>query len=1604
LSTLSTTLFLDIETNGNQLLDVGAVWDTGELHERSTATLEAWIQKATLVCGHNLIAHDAPFLRKKLKSDVFTGKALVDTLFWSALMFPEKPYHKLVKGYHLVNDEVSNPLSDSKLCKQLLIEELGRFEELPQAMRDILHTLLHDKDGYGGFFHLAGYKSETTASAEHLVDSHFNGRLCLNADVAGLVADHPIALAHALALVETTESSSVLPAWVVHAYPMARLVLDRLRFAACGQSDCGYCSSRLDPFVGLQEFFEYDTFRTFDHEAGIGIQERAVRHALAGESLLTVFPTGGGKSLTFQLPALMQGELTRALTVVISPLVSLMKDQVDVLEERHHIVKAVHLSGLLSPLEREQVIERVEEGGVHLLYIAPETLRSPTLMKLLTGRTVARFVIDEAHCFSSWGQDFRVDYLYIAEFIKTLQQQKGDTTPIPVSCFTATAKPQVRDDICNYFRERLGLELEPFVSQARRENLAYEVVPVEDPKRKMAELLPLLQQCEKPAIIYASRTKRVEELVGLIRAAGFNVTGFHGKMDRDTKLKNQQDFMQGTVDIMVATSAFGMGVDKEDVRTVIHYNISSSLESYVQEAGRAGRKADIQAMCYVLYHEDDLSKHFQLLQRTKLNQKEIGEVWNAIKSLTKFREKVSQSALEIARRAGWDTEVRDLENRVTASLAALEDRGFLKRELNSPRLFANSLLVRDLNKAVAKVNESATLTEQQKQDCIRVLHRIVKEDECRVDYLADTLQLTTKKAQETVDLLRGLKILGDTKDLSAFMDLRPLSAFGSRKRLKAAISVERELARLLEEPEQQVSMRALNQHMLDVGIAETSPDILERILRYWDLRGHLKKKRVKRKEGVYRLRLRIEPAELVTEVQARHVVASAAQTHLEGLEAQGEPTKDPKEEVRVEFSLVGLQEALSASMFGVKTDLKELRGALLFMDRMGALKLEGGFMVTYKRLNITRTQPDGKKRFTKDDYQNLLTYYLNKIQQIHIVGEYAKKRASDYRSALAFVDDYFRMDYAAFIRKHFPKRGTEISRALTEGRFKQLFGELSTAQADIVKDDADHILVAAGPGSGKTRVLVHKIASLLLMEDVKPEQFLMLTFSKAAALEFRTRIFQLVPEYAGLIKVATFHGLCFELLGQLGDLEKSEKIIPGAIEAIQKEEVDVTALTNKSVLVLDEFQDVGVDQWALIRMIKEKVPGLRILAVGDDDQCIYGFAGASATYMDAFRETFQASTHQLLTNYRSAAGLVDLFNALAQRIQGRVKAGEVLIARSNEPGAAKLVEHADGHHLSALIEEVCTSPVIGSTAILTRTNNDALLAATMLRQNGVKARYVGGSDDFMLAALREIRLFGSMLGKQHAGIGLIPRSTWDRVRQAYLEKLENNPLRHDCADILTLFETRFPNQRDLAEWNGFIREIRMSDAIRPESGTVLVSTMHKAKGKEFDSVFVHLDNFPLYKDEEVRLLYVACTRAKSRLSIHANGPDLGRWGLPFTDTILDAVPRPMPERLECLLGLEDIFLDAQAKHQDVVRKLRTGDSLVPDETKVKADIAPGLRHSNSSHVVIYSTGFAHGPLARFKRMGYSVAGGSVEYLVNWFCAKDGKTYEVVLPRISLLRS
>jgi ATP-dependent DNA helicase RecQ len=443
-----------------------------------------------------------------------------------------------------------------------------------------------------------------------------------------------------------------------------------LRHTICLQG-CDYCNKDLDIHYNLKQYFGYDHFRTYEGEP---LQEMSVQAAVEGKSLLAIFPTGGGKSLTFQLPALMEGRSVHGLTVVVSPLQSLMKDQVDNLAERG-IADAVTINGLLDPISRSLAIQRILDGDASLLYIAPEMLRSKTIEKILLARHIVRFVIDEAHCFSSWGQDFRVDYLYIGKFISEYQKKKKLVKPIPVSCFTATAKQKVVQDICDYFKETLNLDLQLFASTASRTNLRYSVIHTETDEDKYAKLRSLIAESSCPTIVYVSRTKRTKLLAEKLSRDGYKALPFNGQMDADEKIANQDAFMSDQVRIIVATSAFGMGVDKKDVGLVVHYDISDSLENYVQEAGRAGRDPELQARCFVLYGDSDLDKHFILLNQTKLSISEIQQVWKAVKEMTKHRARACCSPLEIARKAGWDDSVSEIETRVRTALAALEQAG-----------------------------------------------------------------------------------------------------------------------------------------------------------------------------------------------------------------------------------------------------------------------------------------------------------------------------------------------------------------------------------------------------------------------------------------------------------------------------------------------------------------------------------------------------------------------------------------------------------------------------------------------------------------------------------------------------------------------------------------------------------------------------------------------------------------------------------------------------------------------------------------------------------------------------------------------------------------
>lgn len=424
----------EVGLKDHKIHDIGILrYDGAVYHSASRNDAMQFLQGTDYLCGHNIIHHDTKYLFHEEQKQW----TLVDTLYMSPLLFPKRPYHRLLKDDKLLSEQANNPVNDCEKAKILLMEEIAAWANLPQENRAIFTELLKGQTEFKGFLQMVG-ASSNVRDLQKLIKSVYDGLICSNADIKSLVSKYPCELAYALSLTGTSDYSSVTPGWVLHQYPAVEHVMELLRKTPC-QNGCPYCKSKLDIHSNLKSFFDYDQFRTYEGEP---LQERACRAAVEGKSLLAIFPTGGGKSLTFQLPALMEGHAVHGLTVVISPLLSLMKDQVDNLTN-HGITEVVTINGLLDPITRANCIQRVQDGGVSLLYIAPETLRSPTLKKILAVRNVVRFVIDEAHCFSSWGQDFRVDYLYIARFIKEYQDKKGHGRQIPVSCFTATAKPKV---------------------------------------------------------------------------------------------------------------------------------------------------------------------------------------------------------------------------------------------------------------------------------------------------------------------------------------------------------------------------------------------------------------------------------------------------------------------------------------------------------------------------------------------------------------------------------------------------------------------------------------------------------------------------------------------------------------------------------------------------------------------------------------------------------------------------------------------------------------------------------------------------------------------------------------------------------------------------------------------------------------------------------------------------------------------------------------------------------------------------------------------------------------------------------------------------------
>ncbi|MFP4261255.1 MAG: RecQ family ATP-dependent DNA helicase [Opitutales bacterium] len=1170
----------------------------------------------------------------------------------------------------------------------------------------------------------------------------------------------PLVLAYIHAWLQSAVGRSSIPYWVCHQIPQIRPYLRKLRAEPCQSPECSYCRETHAPTAALKRYFGFPSFRPVPavrDRPEMSLQEAIVSTSMRGESALGILPTGGGKSLCFQTPALHRYDATGALSIVISPLQSLMRDQVENLKDKGGIQHTAALYGLLTPVERKYCLRDIRMGHVGLLYVSPEQLRSTAFKQAIECREIAYWIFDEAHCLSKWGHDFRVDYLYASKFIKKLSEEQNIEPP-PVICVTATAKEDVKGELIEHFRRNLRQELQLLDGGTERTNLNYRVETVErsNKPQRIRDLLEefygtipdeedvaiyrsFVDSCiQKGAIvIFAATRKRVMEIYEWLAKLNWPVLPFHGGLKNEKTLGDsgeeagltkkdvlEQFLTAKSAPIIVATNAFGMGVDKPDIRKVIHADATGSLENYLQEAGRAGRDGEA-AECILLYEPQDLETQFSMNHMSQLDLRDMQKIWGAVYSAKPDQTgTITVSSDEIKERIGssfnllGDGEELD-DTKIKTAINILEDQRFLERTENRARVFEARLLVSSLDEARAKIARARVPVDVQKLwiSVVRCFLDEQDDENVQVSHLAalDEMGLMFERLNAhgervsslTTLVFRTLNSMAKPEVGLLKKDLLYSALVKPQKvtRLMDGLEVhEQAILKEVEEsfPDQdgklRVSIRRQNEILLRHDVP-SDPKKVKRVFYFlsrddeWlsgdrtqmnctESNGYLnvyfqKGFDVIRKQSLQRLEIAREVLKFIISKEA------VAFEDAEGLYqfSEEELLGTLKEQIGKEQKRLNLEEVLQY--------------VLLWLHENEVISLQQGRALITSAMTINLVN-DGKRngrkrRFNKEHFEAQALHYKDRQLQVHIVGEYANQAIRRGEQAhLQFIRDYFEMERTAFVRKYFTTKEQRTVLQLATGidSYNKIVESLDKNQVQkeiVMSDGPQNDMVLAGPGSGKTMVIAHRCAWLLRVRRVHRASIIVLCFNRHAAVELRRRIWRLVGRDAAGVIIQTFHGLALRLLGrtmaQVGVEEDSpglkfEEIIPEAIRML-KGEADATdidaelsrqrILGSLSHILVDEYQDIDPSAYEFVSLMagksaQESENRLKILAVGDDDQSIYQFNGANVEYIRRYREDYAYDTHSKFPKPVAVHHMVENYRST----KNIIAAGNAIIANSQD--------------------------------------------------------------------------------------------------------------------------------------------------------------------------------------------------------------------------------------------------------------------------------------------------------------------------------------------------
>ena len=1538
------SLDLEIGKKNGRIRAFGAVRaDTGQGYSgggtaSELAKLDDLADGTDFLLGHNLIDFDLPHLAAARPGLRLLKLPAVDTLRLSPLAFPRNPYHGLVKHYQdggLKRGRVNDPELDSRLALEVFRDEQAALKETAPDLLTAWQWLTTLESGgldrgLDDFFsELRDARRPSDAEARAAIAQRLLGTACVTQgwEVLSRARDCDWALAYTLAWLSVAGGNSVMPPWVRHQFPEAGRLVRRLRDTACTDPACDWCRERHDARKELKRWFGFNDYRAEPtDESGRPLQQTILEEAMAGKHVLGILPTGAGKSVCYQVPALSRYYNTGALTVVISPLVALMADQVAGLEA-HGIGSCVTVNGLLSMPERAHALDRVRLGDAGILLISPEQLRSRSLRRVLDQREIGGWVLDEAHCLSRWGHDFRPDYRYVGRVIR----EKAGAGPVPpVLCLTATAKPDVTEDVKEHFRDKLGIELNVFDGGADRPNLTFEVIATSGDK-KFSDIHQVLTSYLPPdrpggAIVYCATRRQSEEVAEFLRVKDVEAEYFHAGLQPESKKEVQRRFIHGDLRAIAATNAFGMGIDKPDVRLVIHGDIPGSLENYLQEAGRAGRDR-ASARCVLLYEPEDVERQFGMSARSRLTRREIHGILRALRNLDRKKQLGGEVAATPGEILGEDEEKafeRDSatdDTRVRTAVAWLEESELLTREENAVQVFPSSLRVNSVEDAGKRL-QTAAITEDYRRQLLRIAQVLIEADAdegITTDQLMEISGLGPEGVRAALYDLERLGIASNDTVLTAFVHAGVERA--SRRRLQQAADLETALISHLREAAPDLGkgdtsslhLRMASQVLRDQGLTDPLPERLWRIIRgiAYDGRGEdgAAGSLTVRKLDAESLRVTLRREWRLLEQTAgiRRQAAVRLLDHLLSCLPPGSRGTD----LLAETTLGKLTRAIESDLIlrsQVRRPDKLLGRALMWLHEQEVIQLNKGLAVFRPAMTIRLEQRE-RRGFARADFEPLALHYTGQVLQIHVMAEFAARGLAAMSEALHLARDYFTLKEEKFIERWLPGRDREIGRQTTPESWGKIVDNLKNpVQQRIVADDREetNVLILAGPGSGKTRVLVNRIAYLIRVRRESARGILALAYNRHAAVDIRRRLLELIGEDARGVTVLTCHALAMRLAGasftgraERPDDEVFREVIRRAVDLLRgkdlpAEEADERRerlLAGFRWILVDEYQDIGSDQYELIsalagRTLEDEAGKLTLFAVGDDDQNIYAFNGTSVEFIRRFEQDYGPKPTYLTANYRSTRHIVAAANAVIEPARERMKAGhpiQVDRARAKDPAGGAWEDLDPVSRGRVQILPAGGDPVDQARAVmaeflrLSRLTPDwdwtrcAVIAReweylvpvrAFCEAQGVPAQ-MGNEEIPNFWRLRETRALVEWLRGRNprlvdsdaleAWAKRRPSDPWhDLLRQAIGEhKLESGGGETPVDHFIEW----------LAEWG---RDIR-----RRQHGLLLL-TGHRAKGLEFDHVAVLDGGWDRVgsgegPDDPRRLYYVAMTRARQTL-------------------------------------------------------------------------------------------------------------------------------------------